>query len=104
MDEKQTISKKLSLIISNPPFSKKAEVLKRLKSLGIPFILLVPTTVMHTKYFKETFGNDKRIQLIIPHKKRQFDKVGLKNQKDNCSFYTIYICWKVGLKEDIIFI
>ena len=56
----------------------------------------VPTTVLHTKYFKEAFG-DKEIQLIIPFRKRQFDKIGLDKQKNNCSFYTLYICWKMDL-------
>ena len=33
--------------------------------------MLVPTTTLHTKYFKELFVDD-RIQVILPHKKRQF--------------------------------
>ena len=31
------------IIISNPPFSKKDEVLKRLDELGKPFMILLPT-------------------------------------------------------------
>ena len=68
--------------------------------------MLVPTTCLHTQYFKDTF-KDETIQLIIPYKKRQFDKIG-KNpglkQKDNCSFYTLYVCWKIELPKDIYFI
>ena len=101
---RKTQKKKLSLIITNPPFTKKADVLKRLKILGIPFILLVPTTVLHTSYFKELFEDDTDIQLIIPFKKRQFDKVDLQKQKNRCSFYTLYVCWRVGLTKPIFFI
>ena len=100
------IYKKIGITITNPAFSCKAEVLKRLKELGIPFVLLVPTTVLHTLYFKNIFKGDKNIQLLFPYKKRQFDKQGLKpgeKQNDNCSFYTVYICWKVGMKNDITF-
>ena len=91
------------IVVSNPPYTNKKEVFERLKYIGKPFILLVPTTVLHTKYFKETFENE-RIQLIIPFRKRQFDKLGVNKQKDNCSFYTLYICWRIGLPKDVILI
>ena len=91
------------LLLSNPPYAKKREVFERLKLLGKPFIMLVPTTVLHTKYFKEIFENEK-IQLIIPYQKRQFDKPGLEKQKNNCSFYTLYVCWKINLEKDVILI
>ena len=91
------------ILISNPPYAKKKEVFSRLKELNKPFIMLVPTTVLHTKYFKDTF-KDETIQLIIPYKKRQFDKIGKEKQKDNCSFYTLYVCWKIGLSKDVILI
>lgn len=93
-------------IISNPPYTQKREVFERLKLLGKPFIMLVPTTVLHTKYFKETF-QDEHIQLIIPFRKRQFDKLEggkIVEQKDNCSFYTLYVCWRMNLDKDIILI
>ena len=52
------------ILVSNPPFSNKDKVFQRLKELNKPFVMLVPTTVLHTKYFKEAFG-DEEIQLII---------------------------------------
>ena len=106
---KDKLSKKnIELIITNMPFSIKADVFEKLKLLDIPFICLVPTTTIHTKYFKETFDKkNKFIQLIIPYKKRQYDKMGLapgEKQNDNCSFYSLYVCYKVKLKNDVIFI
>ena len=59
------------VLVSNPPYSLKKEVFTRLKMLDKPFVMLVPTTTLHTKYFKELFVDD-RIQVIFPHKKRQF--------------------------------
>ena len=78
------------ILISNPPYTKKKEIFLRLKELNKPFIMLVPTTCLHTQYFKEIF-KDETMQLIIPYKKRQFDKVGKEKQKDNCSFYTPWL-------------
>ena len=92
------------ILVSNPPYTMKNEVFSRLKSLKKPFIMLVPTTTLHTKYFAELFGNEK-IQLIIPYRKNQFDKVvkgKVIKQRDNCSFYTCYICWKMKLPKDVI--
>lgn len=106
--KKKLDSKGIELVITNMPFSIKADVFERLKLLDIPFICLVPTTSIHTKYFKESFEKkNKFIQLIIPYKKRQYDKMGLapgEKQNDNCSFYSLYVCYKVKLKNDIIFI
>ena len=95
------------IVVSNCPYSLKKEVITRLKELNKPFILLMPSTCLHTKHFLELF-RDERIQLIIPYTKRQFDKLGddgnFVDRKDNCSFYTLYICWKMDLPRDVIFI
>ena len=88
------------------PFSLKKEIFQHLKMIDQSFIILAPSTCLQTKYFNQIFANDK-IQLIIPKTKRQFDRYenGKKiGQKDNCSFYTVYICYKAGLDQDINFI
>ena len=94
------------IVVTNPAFSLKKETFTRLKELQKPFILLVPTTCLHTKYFLELF-KDETIQLIIPSTKRNFDKCvngEMVKMKDNCSFYTCYVCWKIDLPRDVIFI
>ena len=88
------------ILISNPPYTKKREVFERLKALGKPFIMLVPTTVLHTMYFKSIF-HDENIQLIIPYKKRQFYCVNKELKKDGCSFYTLYVCWRINMEKDV---
>ena len=88
------------------PFSLKKEIFQHLKDIDQSFIILAPSTCLQTKYFNQIFGND-NIQLIIPKTKRQFDRYenGVKiEQKDNCSFYTLYICYKAGLDHDVNFI
>ena len=92
------------ILKSNPPYSMKASVFTRLKLLEKPFIMLVPSGTIQTKYFKNLFGDTKGVQLIIPSKKREFDKVGETKKKSDCAFNTIYICWKINLRQDIIFI
>jgi len=96
-----------AVCVSNCPFSLKKEVLQHLKNIDQPFILIISSTVLNTKYFLETFGSDKRIQLIIKSSKIHFDKFvdGKKvDMKDNTSFYSLYLCWQIGLDHDINFI
>jgi len=55
----------------------------------------------------ETFGDDKRIQLIIKSSKIHYDKYVNEKEiemKDNTSFYSMYLCWQIGLEHDINFI
>jgi len=96
-----------AVVVSNCPFSLKKEVLQHLKQIDQPFILIISSTVLKTKYFLETFGNDKRIQLIIKSSKIHYDKDvdGKKvDMKDNTSFYSLYLCWQLHLEFDINFI
>jgi hypothetical protein len=96
-----------AVVVSNCPFRLKKEVLQHLKQINQPFILIISSTVLNTKYFLETFGKDKRIQLIIKSSKIHYDKFvdGKKvDMKDNTSFYSLYLCWQIGLEFDINFI
>ena len=52
-----------SIICSNLPFSLKKEVFQHLKNIDQPFILLCPSTCLHTKYFYELF-KDEKMQLM----------------------------------------
>jgi hypothetical protein len=96
-----------SVVVSNCPFSMKKEVLQHLKNIDQPFILIISSTVLNTEYFFETFGTDERIQWIIKSTKIHYDKFvdGKKvDIKDNTSFYSIYLCWQIGLDQRINFI
>ena len=47
------------IIVSNPPFTMKKEILTRLKNLDKPFILILPAYTITTQYVRELFKNDK---------------------------------------------
>ena len=100
------------IVVSNPPYNKKEKlkqkVLSRLVALDKPFILIMPTTTIHTKYYRDIFGeNIKYLQLLIPDDKIQFytlDGEGNQHFQNNCSFYSIYLCYKLYLPKDIMFV
>ena len=89
--------------VSNMPFSLKREVFTRLKEVGLPFVMIVPTLCIQTKYFQDLFGDDK-IQLILPYKKIQYESVTKDLHPRGCAFYSCYVCYKMGLEKDITFI
>lgn len=87
------------LIVSNPPFSRKKEVLHRLRQLGKPFVLVLPAATLGTKMLRELFPD---IQVIIPNGRIQFVKDG--KQTSGVWFASFLYCWKMGLPRDIIFL
>jgi hypothetical protein len=97
------------IIVSNPPFTMKKEVLTRLKELGKPFMLIMPSSTINTQYMRKLFGNDANpIQLIIPRKRIQFIKLvngkRMEGQKQRCNFDCFYYCWKMNLPRDLIWL
>lgn len=81
-------------IISNPPFSKKLEVLKRLYKLDKPFAMIMGLPILNYQEIGEFFL-DKELQLLIVDKKVSFDG-------NTASFNNSYFCYKM-LPRDIIF-
>ena len=93
------------IIVSNPPFSKCKEIMKRLFELDKPFILLLPSSKINTQYFRE--WKDKGLQIIIPKKRINFVKYvnGEKvKTKTSCNFDCFYYCYKIKLKNDIVWL
>jgi len=95
------------VIVTNPPFSKSKDVMKRLAELDKPFIIIMPSAKICTSYFRENFKN-KGLQIIVPRKRIHFQKlvdgvmpVGWKNA---CSFDCFYYCYKIDLPRDIIWL
>ena len=90
------------LVIDNPPFSKKREILQKLKEDDKPFILLLPTATICMQYFQNLFRQD-NIQLIIPKKRIHFEVDG-EAPKAGAYFDCFYYCYKMELDKDINFI
>jgi len=92
------------IIVSNPPFSKIKEVLTRLVQINKPFILILPSSKINTQYVRKIFKDkEDKLQIIIPKKRIQFIKDGIKLQ-NSCNFDCFYYCWKINLERDIIWL
>ena len=88
------------VIVSNPPYSLKVKIFKRLALLDKPFILILPIATI-TKQFTKVLER-RQIQLIVPTKRLHFID-GEDTTKRNW-FDTCYFCYKIGLEYDITFI
>lgn len=79
-------------IISNPPYSLKDKVLKRLYELDKPFMMLLPITSLEGKYRNELY---KRYGIEILVLDKRIDFTGKKANY----FNTSYFCWQVLPKQ-----
>ena len=93
------------VIITNSPFSRHilTELLYNLSAINKPFILILPMTKIFSKYFRTGFRQYKDIQIIIPQKRMSFI-IPNSNNKSNPSFVCCYVCYKMQLPSDIIFL
>lgn len=96
---------RFDMIITNPPFQTdlKKRILKRFIELDKPFILILNSMNLYTKYFRDIFGdNIKYLQVILPSGKINFLKLEDNElvEKNNCAFYSIYLCYKMNLKNE----
>ena len=88
------------VIISNPPFSIKDDILRRLNELDKPYAMLMPLPALQgQKRFKYLKGSqalifDKRINYFKDRKTKEIQK--------GISFASIYIC-KNFLPSDLLF-
>jgi hypothetical protein len=91
------------IIVSNPPFSLCKEILIKLKELNKPFILILPSSKINTSYFRKIFKNDKQLQIIIPKKRINFNKLinGKSNYESRCNFDCFFYCYNIHLQDDI---
>lgn len=93
---------RFDLIISNPPFSKKDEVLERLYRIGKPFCILLPANSLQGKKrfgFFEKHG----LELLVfdgrvdYHTHNNFDTTS-----NGTAFGSAFFCWKF-LPQQLIF-
>ena len=94
------------MVVDNPPFSCKKQVLERLKQLGKPFILIAPSMMIGYKYFQELFKDE--IQILVPQKRICYTHLNQANrtekEKYTPPFCSFFYCWKMNLPRDIIFV
>ena len=83
------------MIISNPPFTKKLQVLKRLYEIDKPFAMILGLPILNYQEVGSFFLN-KKLQLLIVDKKVSFDG-------NTASFNNSYFCYKM-LPQDLMFV
>ena len=90
---------KCDLIVSNPPFSLKKDIFRRIFHAGIPFALLMNLQAMQYQEIGELFYDEEQrtegIQFIIPDKKVSFDG-------NTAAFCSGYYCWKFVEKTSFV--
>lgn len=89
------------IIITNPPYSKKEEFLKKAYGLGKPFAFLMPLTTLEGKKRGELFKKY-GIQIIIPNRRINF--ITPSGQGGGAWFQTAWFCYGLNLPKDIMFI
>ena len=89
------------IVVSNPPFNRKKQVMERLFKLNKPFMLVLPNIILNTKYFIDWAKNDKDIQIIILPKRVDFIKP---DGETKSVIHTLIVCWKFNLKDRILFL
>ncbi len=83
--------KKWDILVSNPPFSRKDEVLKRTFSFSKPFALLLPVNSIQGKRRYEIFNN--QIQLLVFDSRIDYhNRNNMQKTEKGSSFGSAYFC------------
>ena len=100
-DVTETLRLNVDIVITNPPYSKKDEFLKRAYELGKPFAFLMPLTTLEGikrgALFKK-YG----LQLIIPNRRINF--ITPSGKGSGAWFQVAWFTWGLNLPKDIMFV
>jgi len=90
-------------IISNPPYSKKTEVLERLFELNIPFAMLIGVVGLFESQKRFEMFRDNDFEIMYMNRRvdyfKSFDEI---KPSKNPPFSSVYICKDV-LPQQIVF-
>ena len=89
------------IVVSNPPFNKKKEVMERLFKLQKPFMIVLPQIILNTIYFAKWAKEDKDIQIIVLPKRVDFL---LPDGTKKVVIHTLIVCWRMNLQDRILFL
>jgi len=94
------------IVVDNPPYSTKKQVIKELVKRNKPFMLIIPVSTICYQYAK-ILGDD--LQIIIPSKRPKFiyydkttNKLDENWAKKSPAFDSCWFCWKMNLASKII--
>ena len=94
------------MIVTNIPFDLefKKPILKRLVELDKPFLIIMNSMNLYTKYMRQIFeGKFGDLQVINPYGKLQFTKLledGTTEMSGNCSFYSVFVAYKMNIPNE----
>ena len=89
------------IIISSPPFSKKKRVFEQLMKWDKPFIMLTNSNAFFQLKMQKILKN--KVQLIVPNILLGFiNQNGV--QTRSAPYYLCFICYKMNLERDIIWV
>ena len=93
-------SKKLAdIVVTNPPFSKLAQVVDRLMELGVTFILLIPLHRMGSSELRDRLNKDSTrcVSLVFPRQRIDYIKPG--RDRSRSPFYSVFLV--VGIDSSL---
>jgi hypothetical protein len=92
---------KWDIIISNPPFSDRTSLLKRIITFDKPFIILQGTQFFNNKHAIKLLCNN-IFKFIMPEDRMNFltyheKENQIMSSKHSCAFYSFWLCYKFPL-------
>ena len=83
-------------IIDNPPFSIKRKVMEQLLRQDKPWALLLPMSTMERCYFFKLFGQDPKMQVVIPYNTVDY-RSG--STSKHCPFKSAWFCYGFNIDK-----
>lgn len=77
--ESKTLPEGVTMIVTNPPFSKKQHILKHLLELDADFVLMLPMTIITCNYFTyavQSTAHTHQWKILLPSKVVKYHKKG----------------------------
>lgn len=91
------------VLVSNPPFSLKKEIMKRVEELGLERLaLLIPAAALFTNYFQE-FKRYKDVQMVVHTRRCSFLDPDSGKPNPPAPFEVAWFCFGLNLPRDIYF-
>lgn len=81
-------------VVSNPPFSKRNAIFKRLYEFDIPFALVMNFNGLFDSKERYDLFKDKEVELYIPKGRMKFVAKD-KGQMNSPNFQSVYVCSKL---------
>lgn len=97
--------KEWDLIITNPPFSGRTNLMKRLLSFKKPFIILQATQFFNNQSATNCLcENSNEFKFLFPQSRMSFltyneEENIVKSGKNGTAFYSFWLCYKISLPQ-----